>query len=185
MYTPLPNVLNFGVVGLFCTFLRKLRRKNKLVDFRGWSVGVRISGGIRTLDGFSVSWKAPNRRDYCPWRRNHYTIYSRKPNYARTGLLGRGKGHTHKGHGEKVLKVMNFRVFSRCFQGIFRGLREFQGIFRVFSGCFQGVFPYALSGYALWILPKYMKVTNSHTQHREKNCNCTIKNSTNHYITYE
>ena len=25
------------------------------------------------------------------------------------------KGHTHKGHREKVLKVMNFKVFSGCF----------------------------------------------------------------------
>ena len=38
----------------------------------------------------------------------------------------RCKGHTHKGHREKVLNVMNFRIF--------------QGVFRVFSGCFQGVF---------------------------------------------
>ena len=53
------------------------------------------------------------------------------------------KGIPRKGIGEKVLNVMNFRIF--------------QGVFRVFSGsfgCFQGVFgvffPYALSGYALW-----------------------------------
>ena len=30
-------------------------------------------------------------------------------------ILERCKGHTHKGHREKVLKVMNFRVFSGCF----------------------------------------------------------------------
>ena len=44
-----------------------------------------------------------------------------------------GKGHTHKGHREKVLKVVHFRDFSGCFRGIFR---ELQGI----SGCFQGCF---------------------------------------------
>ena len=41
---------------------------------------------------------------------------------------GRGqrcKGHTQKGHIEKVLNVMNFRIF-RVFSGYF------QGIFRVF-----------------------------------------------------
>ena len=49
-------------------------------------------------------------------------------------VLKRRKGHTHKGHREKALKVMKFRLF-----------------FRVFSRYFQGVsVPYALSGYALW-----------------------------------
>ena len=62
-------------------------------------------------------------------------------------MLERCKGHTQKGHREKVLKVINFRVFSRYFQGVFREFQEF-------SGCFQGVFPYALSGHALWALPK-------------------------------
>ena len=54
------------------------------------------------------------------------------------------KGITQKGHREKVLNVMNFRifrVFSGCFQGVFRVFSGcFQGVFRVFSGCFQGVF---------------------------------------------
>ena len=54
------------------------------------------------------------------------------------------KGHTHKGHREKVLNVMNFRVFSGYFQGVFGvfsgSLRKFQESFRAFSGCFQGVF---------------------------------------------
>ena len=50
-------------------------------------------------------------------------------------ILKRCKGHTHKGHREKVLKVMNFRYV----QGVFR---ELWGV----SGYFQGVFPFALSG---------------------------------------
>ena len=47
------------------------------------------------------------------------------------------KGHTHKGHRDKVLQAMNFMAFSSCFQGVFR---VFEGIFRVFSW----YFPYAL-----------------------------------------
>ena len=47
--------------------------------------------------------------------------------------LERCKGHTHKGHREKALNVMNFRIF----QGVFR---VFSGYFQDFSGCFQGVF---------------------------------------------
>ena len=47
-------------------------------------------------------------------------------------LEGR-KGHTHKGHGEKALKIINLRVFLGCFQ-------RASGSFRVFSGCFQVVF---------------------------------------------
>ena len=43
--------------------------------------------------------------------------------------LERCQGLTHKGLREKVLKVMNFRVFSGYFQGVFR---VFQGVFRVF-----------------------------------------------------
>ena len=68
----------------------------------------------------------------------------------------RAKGHTHKGHREKVPKVMNLMVFSGCFRGIFGkfegisgvfrvffpvpfpGMRVFQGVLRVFSVC---VFP--------------------------------------------
>ena len=60
--------------------------------------------------------------------------------------LGRVQRAYPQGHKEKILKVVNFRVFSGCLRGIFR---EFQSIFRVF----QGVCPYALSGYALWTHP--------------------------------
>ena len=68
--------------------------------------------------------------------------------------LERCKRHTHKGYREKVLKVMNFGVFSGWFQGNFR---VFPGSFRVFSrylqyvfSVFSGCFPYALFGYAVW-----------------------------------
>ena len=33
-------------------------------------------------------------------------------------ILERCKGHTHKGHREKVLNIMNFRVFSGYFRGV-------------------------------------------------------------------
>ena len=71
-------------------------------------------------------------------------------------FLERCQGHTHKGHREKVLNVVNFRIFQGVF-GVFSGyfqvfFRIFHGVFMVFSGCFQGVFPYGLSGYALWTL---------------------------------
>ena len=59
------------------------------------------------------------------------------PKVSAPNLLERRKGHTHKGR-EKVLNVMSFRIFQAVFKG--------------FLGEFQGVFPYALSGYALWIL---------------------------------
>ena len=62
------------------------------------------------------------------------------------------KGHTHKGHREKVLKVMNSRDFPGCFQGDFRVFLGYFMEFQEISGHFQGVFPYALSGYALWTL---------------------------------
>ena len=42
---------------------------------------------------------------------------------------------------------MSFRAFSEYFQGV-------SGCFRGVSGCFQGVFTCALSGYALWTLPR-------------------------------
>ena len=52
--------------------------------------------------------------------------------------LERCKGHTQKGHREKVqdFRIFQgvFRVFSGCFRGVSCG-------FRVFSGCFRGVFP--------------------------------------------
>ena len=51
--------------------------------------------------------------------------------------LTRCKGHTHKGHREKVLKVVTFRIFS--------GLC--QGIFRVF-------FPMPFLGVPFWTVPK-------------------------------
>ena len=46
------------------------------------------------------------------------------------------KGIPTKGIRQKVLKVVNFRLFSGCFQVVFR----------LFSGCFQGVFS-VFSGY--------------------------------------
>ena len=49
-----------------------------------------------------------------------------------------------KGHREKVVKVMNFRVVSGCFQKGFQGI--FSVCFRVLSGCFQGIFS-VFSGY--------------------------------------
>ena len=63
-------------------------------------------------------------------------ILSAPPPYHGPIILLEGcKGHTHKGHRENVLKVMNFRVvFSRSFQGVFR---VFSSNFRVFSGCFS------------------------------------------------
>ena len=56
------------------------------------------------------------------------------------------------------------KVFSGYFQGVFRVfsgscqcILHFQRVFRVFSWCFQGVFPHALSGYALWTLPNFLR----------------------------
>ena len=43
------------------------------------------------------------------------------------------KGHIQKGHREKLLKVMKFRVFSGCFQGI-------SGVVSGVSGHFQDDF---------------------------------------------
>ena len=60
-------------------------------------------------------------------------------------FLERCKGHTHKGHREKVLNVMNFRIFQGVF-GVFSGsfrFRIFQGVFRVF---FPMPFPGMLFG---------------------------------------
>ena len=61
-------------------------------------------------------------------------------------FLERRKGHTHKGHREKLLKVTKFRIFSGYFQGVFRVFSgSFQSIFReffrVFSGSFRVFFP--------------------------------------------
>ena len=49
-------------------------------------------------------------------------------------FFGRRKGHTHKGHREKVLNVMNFRILRGVFR-VFSG--SFQGVVREFSGCFS------------------------------------------------
>ena len=62
------------------------------------------------------------RGDTMHWQANSNTPLLRHP-------LERCKGHTHKGHGGKELKVMNFRVFSGYSQGVFR---ELQDILRVF-----------------------------------------------------
>ena len=54
--------------------------------------------------------------------------------------LERCKGHTHKGHREKVLNVMNFWIFQGVFgvfSGVFRYFPGVSGFFRVFSGCFR------------------------------------------------
>ena len=53
--------------------------------------------------------------------------------------LERCKGHTHKGHREKALNVMNFQIF----QGIFRVL---SGSFRIFQGIFRVFFPMPFPG---------------------------------------
>ena len=50
------------------------------------------------------------------------------------------KGIAHKGHREKVLKVMSCRAFSGCFQGIFV---DFEGIFSVW---FRVFFPMPFPG---------------------------------------
>ena len=72
-------------------------------------------------------------------------------NTKRTGMsvriLERCKGHTHKGHREKILNVTLisgfFRVFSGYFQGVFR---EFQGISGNFQGVFRVFFPMPFPG---------------------------------------
>ena len=60
--------------------------------------------------------------------------------------LERCKGHTHKGHREKVLNVMNFWIFQGVF-GVFSGCFEvFSGSFSIFQGVFRVFFPMPFSG---------------------------------------
>ena len=55
---------------------------------------------------------------YCFHVRGH-VAWEKNPHIAGDRLFsGRCKGHTHKEHREKVLRVMNFRVFSGYFQGV-------------------------------------------------------------------
>ena len=61
-----------------------------------------------------------------------------KPHRTRP-FLERCKGHTHKGHREKVLSVMNFRIFKGVF-GVC------SGYFQVFSGSFRVSFPMPFPG---------------------------------------
>ena len=123
----------FGVILLehLSSVTQKDVMKINSVIVSGWSA---IPPSQRTM----LSQKRP----FCSWFCSQFS----------EGLFAwkGAKGIPTKGIGKKILKVTNFRVFSGCFQGIFR---EFLGTFRVFSGCFQGVFPYVLSGYAIWTLP--------------------------------
>ena len=43
-----------------------------------------------------------------------------QPSHVMRHTLAGFKGQTHKGHRENVLKIVNFRAFSMCFQGISR-----------------------------------------------------------------
>ena len=89
-------------------------------------------------------------------------------------ILEGSNGHTNKGHkDEKRLKVMNFRVFSGCFQDVFRVFSE---SFRACSGCFQGVFrvffPMPFRGMPLGPFSQWLSIQSRSVEvsHHEQVC---------------
>ena len=100
---------------------------------------------------------------------NSHTGKKHSPDiFSRNGRV-QCKGHTHKGHRQKVLRATSFRVFSRYFQVVFRIFSGyFQGVFQGVSERFQGWFPYAyaLFGYAL---PQYLGANKNKRRIKHRN----------------